>query len=349
MPTLPAKPPGWVLETAHTAYALGFTANGLLLNRFWGARLPLRTDYPPPAEYPNFASFTAAAHLSPEEFPAYAGASYVEPCLKLLLPDGVRDAVLKFEKAELRDGDTYLIIHLRDAFYPVQVALHYRAHHDADLIERWAVITNAGPLPITVERLFSAQVHLPLGEPYRLTHVVGKWSAEFQLERETLTHGVKVLESRRLTTSHHHNPWFMLDRGGADEEQGEVWFGALAWSGNWKLTAETTDFFGTRVSLGFNDWDFTYVLNAGENLSAPRAFFGYTKGGFGAASRILHGYIRKRVLPHREQLHKVLYNSWEATTFNVSERAQMKIAKIAASLGCELFVVDDGWFPQTQE
>jgi len=40
----------------------------------------------------------------------------------------------------------------------------------------------------------------------------------------------------------------------------------------------------------------------------------------------------------------VLYNSWEATGFNVNEEGQEKLADQAAKLGVELFVVDDGWF-----
>jgi alpha-galactosidase len=40
----------------------------------------------------------------------------------------------------------------------------------------------------------------------------------------------------------------------------------------------------------------------------------------------------------------VLYNSWEATTFNVDEPGQKLLAEKAAKLGVELFVVDDGWF-----
>jgi len=41
-----------------------------------------------------------------------------------------------------------------------------------------------------------------------------------------------VLDNRRITTSHQTNPRFAVDDGSADEDQGEVWFGALAWSGN---------------------------------------------------------------------------------------------------------------------
>jgi alpha-galactosidase len=40
----------------------------------------------------------------------------------------------------------------------------------------------------------------------------------------------------------------------------------------------------------------------------------------------------------------VLYNSWEATGFDVDEHSQLELAEVAASIGAELFVVDDGWF-----
>ena len=42
--------------------------------------------------------------------------------------------------------------------------------------------------------------------------------------------------------------------------------------------------------------------------------------------------------------HKVLYNSWEATFFDVDEISQSTWREIAAQMGVELFVMDDGWF-----
>lgn len=38
-----------------------------------------------------------------------------------------------------------------------------------------------------------------------------------------------------------------------------------------------------------------------------------------AASRLLHDYVRDTLLPHGKALHKVLYNSWETTLFNMDE------------------------------
>ncbi len=334
---------GWILETQSTGYALGLNAAGLLAHRYWGARLPRPEDYPPAPDPMPWVSFNGAAHLTPEEYPAYGGLKYIDPCLKVSFADGTRDLALHFDSADLREGNA-LDIHLCDDVYPLRVTLHYRVHEAYDLIERAATITNDGETPITLERVWSAQWHLPRGDTYRFTHVSGRWADEMRLQREPLVPGIKTLESRRLTTSHHSNPWFAIDRGTADERQGEVWFGVLAWSGNWKLSAEVTDFSSTRISLGVNDWDFAWRLAPGDHFSTPASYAGYTADGFGDASRRLHDFIRDTVLPHGHTIHKVLYNSWEATFFDVDEESQARLAEIAAQMGVELFVMDDGWF-----
>jgi alpha-galactosidase len=338
----------WILETARTGYAFGVNAHGQLAHSYWGARLPFTADYPAPVLMdPGFISFHDSAQTTPLEYPGYAGANYVEPALKVTFADGVRDVVLRVTGFALLDEELpELVVQLTDANYPLRVDLHYRVHEAYDLIERWVEIANPGDDTVRIERIFSAQWHLPLQRNYHLSHLSGHWLNEFHLHREPLTPGVKVRESRRITTSHNANPWFAVDDGGAGEEQGELWFGVLAWSGNWKLAAEVTDFGSTRLNIGLNDWDFVWVLAPGERFVTPPALGGYTQGGFGAASRTLHDYVRRELLPHGPQLHQVLYNSWEATLFDVGEEPQAAIAELAAAMGVELFVMDDGWFHQ---
>ncbi len=336
---------GWVLETNTTAYAFGLNQAGLLVHRYWGARLPRHEDYPPATDAKGWASFNNAAQLTQEEYPGYEDMKFVDACIQVIFADGVRGTVLRYASFDLDEGALpELRIHLRDTAYPLQVTLHYRVHADYDLIERWATVANQGETPITIERIDSAQWHFPVAESYRLTHVTGRWLDEMHLRREVLQPGRKVLESRRLTTSHHHNPWFALDRGGSCEDAGAVWFGVLAWSGNWKLSADINDFGATRINVGVNDWDFAWRLNPGDTFSTPSSFGGYTEQGFGGASRLLHDFIRDTIIPHGHALHKVLYNSWEATTFNVDEASQAELAELAAEMGIELFVMDDGWF-----
>lgn len=335
----------WILETKNSGYALGFNAQGLLVHTYWGKRLPRPGDYPLPPVFDGWASFNNAAHLTPEEFPTYTGMKFTEPDILVTFADGVRDMVLEFQKYEYQPGNNpELHLHFKDSFYPVELTLHYRLCEEVDLIGRWVSLSNLGDDSFVISRIFSALWHLPYGEGYRLTHLTGRWMDEMHMRKERLVQGSKILESRRLTTSHHHAPWFAVDRGNTDEDRGEVWFGVLAWSGNWKLIAEVTDFMSTRIHLGINDWDFAWRLNPGETFTTPSSLAGYTQNGFGAASRALHDYIREFVLPHGKTLHKVLYNSWEATFFNVDEASQMALAELAASIGVELFVVDDGWF-----
>ena len=332
----------WILETDHTAYALGLDPDGRLVSLYWGVRLNRPEDYPAANFSQGWASFNDAGQLAREEYPAETGLKYIEPCFKAHYADSVRDTVLRFEKFE--QDDVELRLHLRDAQEALHLILHYRVREPYDLLERWVDVINDGNTPITLQRVLSAQWHLPRSHEYRLSHMYGRWANEWNLCREPLTPGVKVLESRRLTTSHQANPWFAVDAGNADEDHGELWFGALAWSGNWKFIAERTEFATTRLSLGLNDWDFAWRLNPAETFSTPIALCGYTANGFGEASRHWHDYIRDQVLPNGHALRKVLYNSWEATLFDVDEPSQAALAELAANLGVELFVMDDGWF-----
>jgi alpha-galactosidase len=332
----------YILTTKQTAYALGINREGLLTHAYWGPALPYLNDYPAPPTPAAWGPFNNLAHLTAEEYPAWEDMKFIEPCLKVSHADGVRDLSPRFDRAEY-EGEM-LHLHLVDAVYSVRLTLHYRTVPDHDLIERWATIHNAGQDALHLERIFSAQWHPPVGNRARLSHLHGRWFDEMHLTREPLRPGVKVLESRRLTSSHHHQPWFALDRGDAEEERGEVWYGLLDWSGNWKLTAEVTDFFSTRISIGLNDWDFAWTLAAGGSFETPHAFAGYTPGGFGAASRALHDFVRERVLPNPQVVHKVYYNSWEATLFDVTHESQIHLAKLAASLGAEMFMIDDGWY-----
>lgn len=338
-----SSPTGWVLETCNTAYAIGLNQAGLLTHRYWGVRLPFVTDYPVPLD-PVYWGADGASHFTPEEFPGYGGAKYIDPALKITFADGVRDVVLEFVDATTSNlSKPELNIHLKDVHYPLYLTLHYRVHEEYDLIERWVTLENRSEQDITVERLFSAKWTLPYGDDYFFTHMFGRHVDEFHMVREPLMQGLKVIDSKRIITSFQHNPWFAIDRN-AKEDSGEVWFGTLAWSGNWKITAEVSDWHSTRVNIGWNDWDFAWLLKPNQPLVTPEAFAGFTKYGFGGASRLLHDYVRDQVVPHGKVQHKVLYNSWEVTTFNVDEASQSTLAEIAARIGVELFVMDDGWF-----
>jgi alpha-galactosidase len=334
----------WLLTTRQSSYAMGVAADGALRNLYWGAPLWRLDDLNAPPNVRDRSSFDPRQMMENEEYPGWGGPRYYEPALKVSRPDGDRDLVLKYASHRLSGNE--LDIALKDIHDPIEVTLHYRVYPEYGVIRRSATIRNGTDKPLTIDSAQAAAWYLPPGEGYQLTYLTGRWAAETQINREPIHEGAKVLESRKGHTSHNFNPWFAIDAGEASEESGRVWFGALAWSGNWRITIEQTPYRQVRVTGGFNTFDFAYPLEPGETLDTPAFFAGYSDAGFGGASRTMHRFEREQIFPGgaTSRLRPVLYNSWEATTFRVDEPGQKALAEKAAKLGVELFVVDDGWF-----
>ena len=334
----------WLITTRQSSYAMGLGADGALRNLYWGAPLWRIDDLAAPPARRDLSSFDPRQMLENEEFPGWGGPRYYEPALKITREDGVRDLVLRYVSHKLA-GDE-LDIALKDINDPIEVTLHYHVYPDYGVLRRSATIRNGTQRALSVESAQSAVWNLPPGDGYHLTYLTGRWAAESQINHEPIHEGQKVLESRKGHTSHNFNPWFAIDAGDAGEEHGRVWFGGLGWSGNWRITVEQTAYRQVRVTGGLNSFDFSYPLRPGETLDTPPFYGGFSDGGFGAASRIQHRFMREQILPGgaASRLRPALYNSWEATTFAVNEAGQKDLAAKAAKLGVELFVMDDGWF-----
>jgi alpha-galactosidase len=358
----------WLIEMRSTSYAFRLADDGTALRHlYWGATLPREAlgdlDPGPPSREQQMS----LAREHPDEYVPWGGLRYDEPSLKADFADGTRGIQWRFAGQRLaRSGTvTTLDVDLADTVYPLLVTLHYRVYDGFDVLERWATVRHGGKeAPIVVRQAHSASWRLPARGRWRLRYLHGGWGAESQLAEAVLTPGKLVLESRRGTTSHQLNPWFTLDVSAA-EESGEVWSGALAWSGSWKLVFETSTAGRVHACGGWNDFDWSARLTPGAELVLPRFAALHTTGGFGAASREWHAWQRAHVLGRGDgavisvprwfpagpaadrgepPLRPVLYNSWEATAFDVSEPGQARLAGLAARLGAECFVVDDGWF-----
>jgi alpha-galactosidase len=340
----------WVLQARETTYAFGVNERGELQSIYWGQRVSRHGDFHSAQGRGDVASFDLSTTTTPQEYPGWGAELYNEPALKATYADGNRDVVLHFVSQKI-DGDT-LEIELKDVASALEVHLYYQVFDDTGIVERWSRIVNKTDQAITLESAQSAAWTLPRGEGYGWHYLTGHWGAEWQLHSEPLQTGARVIESRRGSTSHQANPWFAIDRPlQTTEESGPVWFGALGWSGSWRITVEQTAMQQVRVTGGFNPFDFGYRLKPGEQLETPPFYGGFTNGGLGEASRILHRFERQSILPGGDKavLRPVLYNSWEATEFDVSEAGQLALAEKAGKLGIERFVIDDGWFGQRKD
>ncbi len=335
----------FVLAGGGVSYVFGINEQGMLQHVYWGKQIWREGDFTAAHSSPDWDVFDLTTTTTPQEYPGWGAGLYVEPSLKATFDDGNRDLVLHYVSHQI-DG-TSLTVTLKDIERQLIVHLHYTIWPETGVLRRYATIENGTNAPVVLESAQSAAWYLPQGEGYRLRYLAGRWGGEFQLNEEPVHTGLKVLESRRGSTGHSMNPWFALDRdGNPDDEHGPVWFGALGWSGNWRISIEQTPHQQVRVTGGYNSFDFGYSLSPGETLVTPPFYAGYTDEGIGGASRILHRFQLTEILPNGSgaKTRPILYNSWEATFFDVNEPGQIALAEKAASLGVERFVIDDGWF-----
>ncbi|WIX91732.1 alpha-galactosidase [Amycolatopsis sp. DG1A-15b] len=328
----------WVLTGNSSTYALRLDEDDVPAHVYWG---PALSD----AEVVELAGKTLPwwdgfndPNEGLAELAADGGTRYWTPALQVRFADGTRALEWRYEDHEITAG--HLRLFFQDRHYPLRITLHYRLR--GAVLERWTELS--ADTDVEVVRADSATWALPVFEDYRLSHVTGRWAAETQLHRSPVPHGETGFGSRRGITGHHANPWVMVDDGTATERHGEVYGVALAWSGSWRLTTTRSSTGRLTVSGGFGQDGVVHRVGPGRPLTTPVSAGLYTDGGFGAASRAWHAYVLEHVLPHPEELRPVLYNSWEATGFDVTEAGQRALAERAAALGVELFVMDDGWF-----
>jgi len=325
-------------------YAFGVNAEGQLQSLYWGSALDAGDKLPAAVMVEANSSNEMPVALTPYEFAGFGGGLSTEPALKVRFPDGVRDLDLRYTGHQVRGEQ--LVVQLKDVKRAVHVSLTYAMDEATGIVARSAVVENRTNSWIQVDQMAAACLNLPYSDDYQLSFLSGRWAGEFMLQTRAVTPGAFFVESRKGETSHQSNPWIALSRNATGEESGPVWFGALGWSGSWRINVEMDAMGGVHATAGYNPFDFNYRLKPGESLASPVFYAGFSNEGFGGASRIFHRYQRERILPNApaRRLRPVLYNSWEATFFDVTEAGQMALAEKAASIGVERFVVDDGWF-----
>ena len=289
-----------------------------------------------------------------------------EPFVELVHADGSRTCDFLFVSAELAcDKPPFrtlpgsyaehghvdrLTVTLKDASYGLTLELHYYVYPDCDCICRSARLLNGSREPVELERLLSLQLDLP-DSPWAITCFHGAWVREMDRSTLTLPTGRFVMESRMGCTSSRMNPFFMLHDPAATEDSGNCWGFNLIYSGNHYETVEVNAYGKTRVLSGIHPQGFRFLLAPGESFEAPEAVMTYSPRGFGGQSRNMHAFVREHIVrgdwKHRPR--PVLLNSWEASYFDFTEHSLLSLAKAGKELGCELFVMDDGWFGERSE
>ena len=231
-----------------------------------------------------------------DEFYPQAGDGYVwEPALQVTHADGNTSTALVFDgltQSNETADITATRIRLHDAAYPFDVTLCFKTHHDEDVVEQWIELNHAEKSAVTLQRVESSS--LLLGGDVYLTHFFGDWAKEMLSPiTEKITPGTKVLDSKLgVRASQFRNPSFILSLGGAaNETNGVVLAGSLAWSGSFQCEFDSYGQ-GVRALTGINSFESAISLPAGKNFVTPTMLWVWSTNGLGDMSRKFHRWAR---------------------------------------------------------
>lgn len=283
-----------------------------------------------------------------DAYPVYGMTSLRETAMSVTHPDGNMTLDMRVDNvshATMPDSSTVTVIALKDAYYPFIIKLNYRTYPDADVIETWVEAVNQGKKSVKLNEYASAYLPIRRGNVY-LSSLYGSWANESRLEEEPLTHGMKIIKNKdgaRNSHTAHAEVMFSLD-GRPAENSGRVIGAALCYGGNYRLRIDTDDSDYHHFFAGINEDNSAYSLASGETFATPALALTYSNEGKGGVSRRFHTWGRNHKIAHGRELRKVLLNSWEGVYFDIKENEMAQMMADIASMGGELFVMDDGWF-----
>ncbi len=355
------------LQTKNVSYIMKVVEGKYLAHIYWGKKMD--TPDMENAQINRWIGFSPAEWCKPitrdflcQEYPTGCGTDYRIPAVSALYDDGSRTVELVYDSFNVMAGkpklnglpatyvesdgeaDTLEIV-LRDNVKNMKVVLQYTAYKDLDVITRNVKVINESNARIVLEKVVSANVDFE-DSKFDMITLPGAWGRERHIERNPLRSGIQSIESRRGASSHQLNPFFALVSKNTTEDYGDAYGFNLVYSGNFTAGAEVDQVFKTRAWIGINDYDFSWILESGDEFQSPEAVMVYSAEGLGEMSRTFHKLYRKRLVrgKYRDEVRPILANNWEATYFDFNEEKILGLAKEASELGIELLVLDDGWF-----
>lgn len=211
--------------------------------------------------------------------------------------------------------------------------------HESGVLDIQAAVTNMGDLELGVNAL---AVTLPI--PQHLDELLmhgGRHAMEFVEERISWKRSVVTTSSRRGRTSHQQSPSVICLEGSTTESRGEAWGVQLAWSGNFQLTCDAVTADLRTITAQELLAPGEVILGAHETYGTPKLLVAKSLDGMTGVTNAFHHHVRA----HSPSSNRpVIVNTWEAVYFNHDSEQLFELARRAASVGAERFVLDDGWF-----
>ena len=252
--------------------------------------------------------------------------------------------VTQFQLHKVERTEDLLVMFGQDlvAQLELKVSIFCSAH--SGLLRIRSAIQNVGKSPYELEWLTAGCWPLPNSCNEVLT-LAGRWNREFQEQRLVLPIGQYRFENRYGRTSHEYFPGLIMGDQGFGQERGVVFGFHLGWSGNWKWVIDRSPHGELLVQAGELFLPGEMVLEPGQFYESPPLYIA-SANGLNDLSQQFHRFVRDRLVqfPDPAKPRPVHFNSWEAVYFDHDYETLFGLVDLAAKVGAERFVLDDGWF-----
>jgi len=360
------------LYNEEISYIIQILDNGYLGNLYYGKRIGHKEDFSylleggeghrPFAVFNRENYYFMCQEYTKMEYPCTGTGDYRETAFEIVQENGSRIIDLKYKSHAIYKGKnklpnlpaTYvekeeeaetLEITLCDELLSLHCVLKYSIFRDFPAIARSVEFRNIGNEKLILNKVLSMNVDLPDSD-FEMINLAGAWARERHVVTRPVRMGIQGIASRKGVSIAEHNPFIALKRPCASENEGEVYGFSLIYSGNHMEIVEVDSCDMVRIQLGIHPDGFEWPLLPGECFHSPEAVSVYSSEGLNKMSHVFHKLYRSRLVRGfwREKPRPILINNWEATGPDFTEQKIVEIAKTAAELGVELFVLDDGWF-----
>jgi alpha-galactosidase len=182
----------------------------------------------------------------------------------------------------------------------------------------------------------------------RLTAFGGRWTREKSPLTTPMPLGATVRETRRGRGGHD-APWVTLASAGAPRSRGgEIWAVHLGWSADVRHRTDRLTEHLTLLGAGELLRPGEIRLEPGGAYRTPTAYFAWSATGLDGIAERFHTWVRSRP-QHPRTARPLVLNTWEAVYFDHDPERLRALARRAAEVGVERFVLDDGWFQRRRD
>jgi alpha-galactosidase len=202
-------------------------------------------------------------------------------------------------------------------------------------------IDNTADIAVVVEWL---EATLPAPKAIdHTTDFAGRWTREKAPHTTPAPRGSHVRQTRRGRSGHDATNLLIASIDPPADRHGELWAVHLGWSADTTYRTDRASDSVTLLGAGEFLRPGEIILATGERYDTPTAYFAWSDRGLDGLSAAFHGYMRSRP-QHPRSPRRLVLNTWEAVYFDHDPAFLMSLASLAAGVGVERFVLDDGWF-----